>query len=173
MSTILGSDISARIITVLEDYLPAELDLIDIQRGGSATANISAYYAGSRPVVPIYPSITVDVQRWEITEARPVSLDTGRLGYDAHALVGVHVQTVGEDVNRMRDLAERYMAGVVRVLVIRKDGLETALDNTRMSGSCEGVRMDGDAVVIDEGQGSGAMIRSVKIPLVVWMIEGL
>jgi hypothetical protein len=94
------------------------------------------------------------------------------MDYYAHTEIQANIQTVGESTNTMRDLAERYMAGIVRVLLIRKDGLETALDPTRMGGSCLGVKEDGDVTVIDEEQGSGAMVRSVRIPVAVWMSEG-
>jgi len=79
MSTPLGSDIEARIIQVLSDYLPAELDLVDVQRGGAATPDIGTYLAGPRPAQHLFPAITVNVARYEPTEIRPVSMDTGRL----------------------------------------------------------------------------------------------
>jgi len=68
----------------------------------------------------------------------------------------------------MRDLSQRYLAGVVRVILLKKDGLQTIADDTRFA---EQVQRDGDWTVVDEAQGVGAKMRSVTIPVAVWMSE--
>jgi hypothetical protein len=154
----------------LEDFLPAELDLIDAQRGGDPTPDILAYLGGPRPVVNIYPGCNVDAKRTIIVTAWEDDVSTGRFDYIRHLEVALHVQMTGEDSNRMRDLAERYEAAALRVLLAKKTGLETVADPVRFA---QMVRPDGESTTVDEEQSSGAFVRSVRIPIAVDMSEGL
>lgn len=167
--TIAATDVPSRVIQVLEDFLPAELDLVDIERGGAATPDIAAYMAGPRPSQSIFPAVTVDTKEDQEIDGRGISWDgIGRLQHVYTIEVAAHIQTTGEDTNRMRDLAERYFAGIVRVLRHRQDGLETTADPVRFATS---VTRPDPATFLDEQQSSGALVRSVRIPFRIEIIE--
>ena len=170
MATAFASDVTARINTVLEDFLPTELDLIDMERSGDATPDIAAYYGGPRPSQSIFPNVNTDSKRISFTNIFEDDLSTGQFDYSMHVEVAANVQSTGEDTNRMRDLAERYQAGITRVLCAKKTGLETVLDPIRWAFM---VKPDGEPTFVDEEQGSGSFVRSVRIPIAVRMIEAL
>lgn len=168
--TALASDVPSRIIQVLEDFLPAELDLIDTERGGDPTTDIAAFYGGPRPALSIFPSVNVDSKRVSFTNIYEDDLSTGQFDYTRHVEVAAHLQSTGQDTNDMRDRAERYEAGILRVLCAKKTGLETTANPIRWAMM---VRPDGEPTTVDEEQSSGALVRSVRIPIAVRMIEGL
>lgn len=166
------SDIEARVIQVLEENLASEMVFVDSVRGGDPTdLSLLNYLAGPRPVVHNFPAVQVDVKAWRPKEDRSLAEDTtGRGQYWADTEVSVHVQSTGQSTNEMRDTAQRYMAGIERVLLYRKPGLETAANPVRF---CESIERDGAVTVVDEAQSSGALMRSVRLPISIWMIEAL
>jgi hypothetical protein len=169
--TIAATDVPSRVIQVLEDYLPDELNLVDAERGGDATPDVVNFFGGPRPLLDIYPCITVDSKQDQEIAGRGISYDgVGSSQHDLTVEVAAHIQSTGEDTNRMRDLAERYFAGIVRVLRHRYDGLETIADPIRFAMS---VTRPDPATFVDEQQGSGALVRSVRIPFRVQVYETL
>lgn len=169
MAILLGSDIEARIAAVLQENIAAQLALIDAARAGETTPAITTYYLGPRPLVNYCPSIQIEVKSWSFREDRGISMDTtGRGHYDAKTEVAAHVQSVGADTNRMRDLAQRYIGAIQRVLLYDKDGLQTVADPTRFA---QIVERDGVVTVVDELQSSGALVRSARLPLSIEMLE--
>lgn len=169
--TIGATDVPTRVIQVLEDYLGAELDLVDAERGGEATPDIVNFFGGPRPLLNVYPCITVDSKQDQEIDGRGISWDgIGRSQRDLSVEVAAHIQTTGQDTNRMRDLAERYFAAIVRILRHRHDGLETIADPVRFATS---VTRPDPATFVDEQQSSGAIVRSVRIPFRIQLIETL
>lgn len=167
--SMLATDIASRVIQVLTDNIASELALIDAERGGDPTEAPIAYSTGPGPVQDNYPGINVDTGRWEFVDL--LRTDTiGELRYNAHLTVEAYLQTSAESSQQMRDLAERYLAAMVRILLFRNNGLETIADPTRF---CLMTEKDGDATVVEPDQSSGAMTRTVRLPIVVWMDEGL
>ena len=165
------SDLEARVIQVLGENLPGEMAYVDGQRGGEPTPEITAWLAGPRPSQHTFPAVQVDAKSWTALEDLGLSDGTdGRGQYQVEAEVSVHVQTTGEDTNRMRDIAQRFMAGIERVLLYRKDRLQTAADPI---GFCVQVKRNGPATVVDPEQSSGAFVRSIRIPLAIHMVESL
>lgn len=169
--TIGATDVPARVMQVLGDYLAAELDLVDAERGGDATPDITDFFGGPRPLLNKFPCITVDSKQDQEIDGRGISWDgVGRSQRDLSVEVAAHIQTTGQDTNRMRDLAERYFAAIVRILRHRYDGLETIADPHRFATS---VTRPDPATFVDEEQSSGAIVRSVRIPFRIQIIETL
>lgn len=170
MSLALCSDIPARVLAVIAENQATELAIMDAQRGGDATPVITALFTGPWTSVDLFPSLYVDSTDREVLGWPPQPSMQGNFQYVLYVTVAIHVQTTGQDRNRMRDLAERYEGCCTRILLGKKDGLETVADPTRF---CLGVQPDGRATWKDEVQGSGAIVRTARIPLKVWMEEAI
>lgn len=133
MSLRMPSGLPARIIQVLNDYLPAELDLIDAEEGEFATPDIGAadYHEWDRPLITRFPAVTMAVTRARVLEVQPVNF-----GSRVHAIYEVDLKahtalaTASEDALKLQKLAFRYATGILRVLCVQKVGLETAADPT-------------------------------------------
>jgi len=166
MSLRMASPIPARVIQVLQDYLPAELDLIDGEEGGDATPDIVVFYQWDRQVLSTSeaPAITVELHGISPIDVKP---DTFGRRLDAEYLmnVKVHVQRSqgSDDALRLQVLTHRYVAGIFRVLCVMKEGLETAADPTRFAESVtpgdEPIDLGPD---IDQ---TGTVVRTASVPI--------
>jgi len=161
------SGLPARIIQVLKDYLPAELDLIDVEEGdGVVTPDIPAgsYYEWNREFIPEYPACSVRIVSSSPVEVRP---DTFGQRVDAHHLLELRFHATlaqaGSEPDVLQKLMERYVAGAVRVLCVMKEALQTAADPTRF---VEIVTWAGAATYGPEvEQEDGAIVRSAILPI--------
>ncbi len=162
------SGLPGRVIQVLKDFLPAELDLIDAEENdGITTPDIAArdYHEWDRPVIPEYPACSIRPVSASPVEVRP---DTFGKRVDARYRLDVifHV-TIGQsdDPQTIQDLLFRYVTGAVRVLCIMKEALQTTADPTRF---VEIVEWVGDATYGPEvEQDEGALVRSAVLPISV------
>lgn len=167
MAIRLASPLASRIRQVLQDFLPAELDLIDTEES-STTPDVpdANYHLWDRPVVEDYPAVTVQVL--SSRPATPMSIHSDGFGRFADVLheaeVKVHVQ-VRDAVNKAEEiqgLAVRYAAGIVRVLAMMKDGLQTSADATRF---VERVTWESPVRYGLEGDQESGLVRTATIPL--------
>lgn len=131
MSLHLASGIPARVIQVLKDYLPAELDLIDAEEGEFTTPDIAAdaYFEWERPLGVKFPMFTMAVRRARVLEVQPVNFGSRMHAiYEIDVMAHVGLDTASDDALKLQKLAFRYGSGMARVLCIQKAGLETIAD---------------------------------------------
>jgi hypothetical protein len=164
------SGLAARIIQVLKDYLPAELDLIDTEEGGLTTPDIAAnaYHEWDRKLVTAFPAVTMAIRRGRPLEVLPVNF-----GSRSHAIYEVdlfsHVLAGGSDDGlRLQDLCFRYSTGMYRVLTILKTGLETAADPVRRVQMVRSRSFDWGPT---EEQATGTIVRTAVTGIDVEKLE--
>lgn len=161
------SGLPERLIHVLQDFLPAELDLIDAEEAdGLVTPDIAAgsYYEWDQQTIPEYPACAI----------RPVSsmpfevlADTFGQRVDARhrfdILFHATLAQTNSDPALLQRLLFRYVTGAVRVLCIMKDALQTTLDPARF---VERTTWAGEATYGPEvEQEDGAIVRSATLPI--------
>lgn len=173
MAIRLMSGLPARVIQVLQDYLPAELDLIDAEEAdGITTEDIpdDRYYEWDKPVIAegpacsIRPVSSVPLNEFEI---RPMLM--GDRAYTIHRLdVMFHLSIQQSDTSDpavMQRKLFRYVSGAVRVLCIEKEALQTVADPTRL---VELTYWPGEATYgPEEGQEDGATVRTATLPIAI------
>jgi hypothetical protein len=166
------SPIPARVIQVLQDFLPAELDLIDTEEGGDATPDIPAgnYHRYDRRPIPAFPAIAMRARASHLVDVRQDTF--GQRAVWEHLIdVLIHVQLAdaGDDAQSLQACLQRYVTGAFRVLVVMKEGLQTSADPTRF---VELVSLAGD---LDYGpqdtQAQGEIVRTGVVPLRVRRTE--
>lgn len=171
------SNIPGRVIQVLKDHLPAELDLIDTEEAdGITTPNIGTndYHEWDRQNIIGLPACSIRVVSSEEIETGAVG-SGGSLGhsYGFHRLdVMFHVAI--QDANtaqKMQDHLFRYIAGAMRVLCLKKEGLQTTADPTRYAETT--VRAGPATYGPVGGQEDGAVVRTATLPISVRMSENL
>jgi len=133
MSLRMPSGLPARVIQVLKDYLPAELDLIDIEEGSDfVTPDVAVdnYHEWDRHLfTKPYPAISMAVLRARVLEIQPVSFGSRiHAIYEIDVKAHVALDAGSDDALRLQQLAFRYATGIARVLAVQKNGLETAAD---------------------------------------------
>ncbi len=168
-----ASPICARVNQVLQDFLPTELDLIDTEEGdGIVTPDVANgdYYEVERSPIPRFPAITTRLLGTEIVEAR--STGHGNRIDARHSLqISIHTQIADATQNalRLKRFVDRYVSGILRVLLIIKSRLETTADPT---GFAEDVLSGGpvDYIPINT-QRSGAAQWTGTIPITVRIRE--
>ena len=172
MTLRVASPIETRVAQVLQDYLPAEIDLIDAEEGEFTTPDVPAanYHLWDRRIVPGFPAICTRLSRTRPAETRPEGFGARFSAYhELDVLVHVQLATAGEDALKLKKLIQRYTAGIYRVLCVEKEGLQTAADPTRFAHL---VTLRGP---IDYGpevnQESGTAVRTGTVPVDVWRIE--
>jgi hypothetical protein len=167
--------VEARIIAVLQAFLPTELTTIYVTEMGSdlgAAPSIPAanYYAYElEGDIPEGPSITVNVVSTSDLAIKSITNSPG-LYHALHTVeVGVHVKdSENEGIASLKKHMQRIVRGVERVLAIRYFGLENAGVRTVVS-----VKREGDLQYLAAGQAPGQYVRSGKIPFTVETYENL
>lgn len=155
-----------RVIRVLKDYLPGELDLIDAEEAdGIETPDIAddAYHERDPEFIVRYPACSI--QETSSTPVEVLSKGMGervdqqdRLDVMFHATIG-HAN----DPVKVQRLLHRYISGAVRVLCVMKEALQTKSDSTRL---VELVTWAGEATYGPEvEQETGAIVRSATLPI--------
>ena len=165
------SALPARIIQVLIDYLPTELNLIDAEEAdGITTGDIAAgnYYEWDRQTIPEYPACSIRVVSSSPIEIQPDLF--GRQAYVRHRIdVMFHVTNKEGDALRLQKLLFRYVTGAMRVLCVMYEGLQTALDPVRYVSLVTWT--DRAVYGPDEEQDDGSIVRTATLPLDVLTFE--
>jgi hypothetical protein len=177
MSLLLACDIPERIMQVLADFLPTELDSIDTAMAdGMTTPDIPAanYSQWEQGMVPEYPACVIRAVSSSPVDVKP---DTFGQRVDAFHRFDVmftvsreNANTAGDDSPLgMQKLLMRYIAGAVRVLAIMHEGLQTALDPTRVVTVVNWT--EAATYGPDTEQADGSVVRTATLPIEVRLIE--
>jgi hypothetical protein len=173
MAIRLMSNLPARIIQVLQDYLPAELILIDAEEADGITTLAvpnGQYYEWDQRTIPKYPACSIRIVSSTPIEVWPSNDATGARWIRADHRVDVmfHVilsQSPTGDPKVLQRLLSRYVAGAARVLCVLKESLQTALDTDRYA---EITRWLEPAVYgPEEEQEGGEVVRTATLPITV------
>lgn len=161
------SGVAPRVIQVLKDFLPAELDLIDAEEAdGITTPDIGAsnYHHWDRSLTPQVPACMV-----RVVESTPVEIRPNTFGQRADVLHRVDVMfkvgidNAGSNPENIPRLLYRYVTGAMRVLCIMKEALQTTADPTRWA---EIVTWAGPATYgPDPEQDDGTVVRTATLPI--------
>lgn len=181
MSLRLMSPLPARIIQVLQDYLPAELDLIDAEENdGLTTPNIPTtppcWFAWNKPLLVEFPACTVETVGSAPLDVKPDGfgrrLDVRhRLNLRFSASTNV---VAGASPLNLQKVLHRYVNGAIRVLCLMHEGLDTVADpvdfgSPNATTLCEWVE---EAIYGPEAeQEGGAIVRTAMLPVRVRRIE--
>lgn len=174
MAILLMSKLPARVIQVLQDYLPAELDLIDASLAdGITTVDIANadYYDWDIPVIQEYPAVSLRPVSSTPTGKVYTALMGERIDAEHRIDVMFHVQLsdAAQEPSLMLKLLYRYIAGAARVLCVTKEALQTVADPTRYASMCAWV---GDAEYGPSvEQEEGALVRTATLPISIRMFE--
>lgn len=172
MALHLMAALPARIIQVLKDFLPAELDLLDASLAdGIVTPDINAsrgYHEVEKRIIDFYPALTIRTMESEPIEVRPVQFGE-RIDARHHVELMVHVTAQQGNALLLQKLIHRYATAIVRVLTIRKLNLETAADPTQYAEIVEWLQPMIYSPLAEQAE--GAIVRTVTIPLSVRLRE--
>lgn len=173
------SPLPARISQVLQDYLPAELDLIDTEEADGITTPdilVANYYEWDQQVISHYPACsmrTVSSQP-HASDASSImpNLHGRRASVDHRIDVMFHVNfgmTTTSDPLTLQKLLHRYINAAMRVLCIMHWELDKVANPVRF---VETTRWVGEAIYGPENeQDDGDIVRTGTLPLEVWTIE--
>jgi hypothetical protein len=154
-----------RVIQVLQDFLPEELDQVDIEMAdGIVTPDIEErnYFNRDRRVIANYPALTIRIVASNPIEVRPKQFGS-RVDAKHDLEVIVHVVASQGDAETLQALMARYAAGIIRVLCIQRERLGTTLDPAAFVDIVEWLRPISYSPM--PTQTEGAIVRSVTIPL--------
>lgn len=163
--------VPARVIQVLKDFLPAELDLIDTSMAdGVVTPDIPNrdYFEIDKKIVDSFPALTIRTVMSEPVEIRPITFGS-RSDARHHIELMVHVTSTQGDALRMQKLLHRYATAIIRVLTIQKCNLETAADPVQYAEIVEWTQPMMYSPLPQQAE--GAIVRTVTIPLSVRLRE--
>ena len=157
--------VAGRIVQVLKDYLPAELDALDTLLGQPETPDIqdSGYFEYGRRVQIQFPGVRVRHKGM-----RPIEVRTFLMGellyawYLIDVMVDVELSTVADDELALERNLMTYVEGIYRVLCLRYDGLETIADPTRFAFAVE---LESDVSVGPIESQEGYAVRTGILPL--------
>jgi hypothetical protein len=173
MTMRLGSPIAGRIIQVLKDYLPAELALIDAEEGGDATPlpGTDGWWDWDRPLLTSWPAIRIRDKGFAVLEIYASQMGS-RVNaiHDVDILYDFALNTAAEDAESLIASCKRAAAGIVRVLCVMHEGLDTVADPIRWPG-LESVKPTRADYGPQQGQGTGQQARTAVVSLAVQRIE--
>jgi hypothetical protein len=170
------SGIPARVIQVLQDYLPAELDLIDTEEGDSVTTpdiDNADYHQWDRLTIAEYPACSLRTVSSTLVDIKPETFGRRidafhRVDVMFHATIANAVAASTADQSMvLQKLMHRYIAGAARVLCVMYEGLQTSADATRWA---ETVIWTEPAVYgpeFDQTEDGGAIVRTATLPIAV------
>jgi hypothetical protein len=169
MTVLLGAPVATRIITVLQDFLAAELDAIDTAMADSITTpDIVTWHPHEAEVVTAFPSVrirtgpSVPVPGETFTTAMGNRVD---FKHNVTILVDATLDTADDNRLSLERLAMRYAAGIFTILAVKHDGLDTTADPTRWAETTEpNGQIEYGPQAIQE---NGHRTRSAAIPLIV------
>ena len=176
MSIRMTGGLGARVVQVLEDYLPAELDLIDTEESdGITTPDIATtdYHAWDIKKIPEYPACSLEYVTTRELEKSPYVSASRRVTDEHRIIVKFHVTkavaarsgvSVPEDVQA---LIRRYVAGGRRVLCVVYNRLQTTGDPNPFAG-VEVVDFAGEATYgPEQDQADGAIAITGTLPITI------
>ena len=171
MSLRMANGLPERIVQVLRDFLPAELDLIDSEEGGTATPDVADadVHEWPRSLINSFPAITVNV-----LNTRNMATHSTSFGGEVHALhdvdIAAHVAVAGDnkDAPRLQTLIFRYASGIYRVLCVKKVMLETSGDPTTFAHDVAWRTMNYGPL---SAQAGGTVTRSAVVGVEVRKVE--
>lgn len=177
MTMRMQTPIPARVIQTLQDYLPAELDLIDGEEGDFTTPDIpnANYFDWDRRSPPAFPAFTMRLPLFDSIGVRPDTFGQ-RLdaGYLVECMAHVTLGASSPNPRRLQYLCYRYAAGLFRVLCVKYEGLQTIADPTRWGSPTVTTTVEpGGRVTLspEPEQESGEVVRTVTVPIIVRRIE--
>ena len=168
MTILMATGLAARIVQVLKDFLPAQLDLIDTAAADSETtpdvsASLGYHVVERRPMVD-FPAIEVLT-----LGATPVELLSKGHGsrlagdYQVTLLIHVHLRDADDDAAILRRHLDAYVAGVMTVLGILHEGLDTTGDPMRFTEQVDWVGTVNYGPEPDQAEGQ--LVRTATVPL--------
>jgi hypothetical protein len=165
------SPLPARMIQVLKDFLPAELDLIDAEEAdGITTPDIgtSDYYEWDRQVIPEFPACSIrSVSSTPIDAQQIESRIDARHRLDVMFHVTANV-TDGDSPNILKYLY-RYITGAMRVLVLQHEHLDTTGDPNQFVSLVEWP--EPATYGPEAAQEDGSIVRTATLPIDIRQIE--
>jgi hypothetical protein len=181
MAIRLMGPIVGRIILVLQDYLPAELDLIDAYEAANGgisltTPDILYWNDWDRMLIPEYPAFSARTVSSLPIDVKPDTFGqritaSHRIDLMFHATMQ-NVQ--GSNPRDLQAILHRYIAGAARVLCVMKERLQTVSDPTEWGspGSRTVCRWQDEATYGPETeQEGGAIVRTATLPVRVERAE--
>jgi len=169
MALRLMSGLPGRIVQVLRDFLPAELDLIDTEENdGITTPDIDStdYHEWDRLVLSRFPACTLRLVSSSPIEIRP---DTFGQRSDAEHRVDVmfhaSLEESGTDPVTLQRILMRYVCGAMRVLAVMKYGLETTADPVAFAGVELVTWAEPATYGPEEEQEDGLVVRTATLPI--------
>jgi len=178
---LLMSPVITRLHQVLMDYLTTELVTVDTEAtDGFTTVPIpsSSYYDWDCRNISAYPACSARSDSSLPVDVKPDGFGSRvdaihRVDLMFHATLATLDSGLPQDLQK---LLHRYVVGAVRVLAIKKNGLETVADPTRW-GSPGITTMTTWAERATYGpeaeQEDGAIVRTATLPIDVRRIEAL
>lgn len=169
MTIALAAPVVPRVISVLQDYLPAALTAIDtLLADGMSTPEVpnGNYYHHEALIVKSLPSIRLRTVGSDIVEA----LTTGMgkrvdANHRIDVLIDMTLRSADDNRLSLEKLARRYAAGVFYILMIAHDGLDTVADPVRW---CETTTSAGPVSYgIESNQEDGTRTRTAAVPIYV------
>lgn len=176
MSVRMWSPILARVITVLQDRMTAELTAIDTEESdGITTPTIpnANYHEYRRRVVTAFPAVRLEPLTADITTARPTGFgERVDANYNLNVHVDVTLDIADDDALRLQKYVIRYVTAIFRILVLKYDALDTIADPVRFAKSTIPV---GALVVgpLAENEEEGIITRSGTVSVSVRRIEAI
>ena len=175
--------IPARVVQVLKDRLPAELDLIDAEEAdGITTPDIDStdYYDWDQRAIPKYPACAIRTVSSQPAAGRGIGVRQELMGkrVDATHRVDVLFHSTIEkalsDPRVLQSFMHRYVNGAMRVLCVAYEGLQTIADPVRFGSPnattiCEW--FDTATYGPEETQEDGAVVRTAVLPISIRIIE--
>ena len=161
----------ARMITILQTYLPAELDLIDAEEADGITMDDVAnaeYYQGEvdDQHTPEYPAIVVDARSSIPISITSTTHSPGTDQSDHEIVVSVLMNnSANESKATLKKRILRYARGVVRVLAIKYPTLENTVVYVK--------RVGAGAATYRESDDETVYLRTAEIPFLVQTYENL
>lgn len=165
------SGLPARIIAVLQDYLPTELDLIDAEEAdGIVTPDIETWIDWDQKNIPgTYPACSIRAVSSAPIQTLPVLMGQ-RIDAEHRVDVMFHAGiTESDDPSIIQKLMLRYISGAARVLCVQHEALDTVADPTRL---VELVSWVNQATYGPEAeQQDGTLMRTATLPIAIRRIE--
>jgi hypothetical protein len=173
MSARLVSGLCPRVIQVLKDFLPAELDLIDAEEADGivmediAAGNYHEYYG--QVIEAGFPACVLEVVSSTPVEVRPESF--GKRFHAWHRINVMFTVRINDAKNplEMQKRLFRYVAGALRVLTLTKVQLETTGDPTKFVHEVKWTAPITYGPAAD--QEGGTIIRTATLPIDIRRIE--
>lgn len=168
------SGVPARIVQVLTDFLPAELDLIDVEEvDGITTPDVAFWYEWDNPAIPQYPAVSV-----RAVSSTPTMIHMDGFGRRSDAMHRVDVkfhatlaqETTPSAPDQLGRLMYRYITGAIRVLCVMHPTLDTIAEPT-VSVFAVNTIWAGEATYGPEEEQDGQIIRTATLPISVRRIE--